>query len=125
MFEIGITLAAALIWRQVAKSSARGVVVGVGAGGFEAVLLGLLPVIGALAAYAIGGQAYDRFQAGVNAVALTTPALWLVGPVERVIAILCHTSSRALVLLGVARGRWFWPFAAGFFVMTAIDAAAG
>ena len=56
--------------------------------------------------------------------AKTTPLLWLVGPVERVIAILCHTSSRALVLLGVARGRWFWPFSGGFLIMTAIDAVA-
>ena len=49
---------------------------------------------------------------------------WLAGPVERVIAILCHTSSRALVLLSVARRRWafFWY---GFGIMTAIDAVGG
>jgi hypothetical protein len=34
-----------------------------------------------------------------------TPLFWLVGPVERVIAILCHASSRALILLGTARQR--------------------
>jgi hypothetical protein len=51
--------------------------------------------------------------------------LWLVGPVERLICVLCHTSSRALVLLGVARGRWGWPFFWGFLILTAIDSVAG
>jgi len=53
-----------------------------------------------------------------------TPFLWLIGSVERIIAILCHTSSRALVLFAVAqhKARYFW---AGFFILTAIDAVAG
>jgi hypothetical protein len=49
----------------------------------------------------------------------------LVGPFERAITILCHTASRALVLLGVARGKWFWPFVAGFMLMTIVDSIAG
>ena len=61
---------------------------------------------------------------GAAAAASVTPLFWLVGTVERVIAILCHTSSRTLVLYGVARGRW-WPFVAGFLLMTAVDAIAG
>ena len=67
----------------------------------------------------------DQMVAAVAPAATTTPLVFLVGPVERIIAILCHTSSRALVLLGVARGRWFWPFLGGFVIMTAIDAVAG
>ena len=67
----------------------------------------------------------DQMVAAVAPAATTTPLFWLVAPVERVIAILCHTSSRAIVLLGVARGRWFWPFLGGFLIMTAIDAVAG
>jgi hypothetical protein len=56
--------------------------------------------------------------------AAASALVWLAGPVERVIAILCHTSSRALVLLSVARRRWafFWY---GFAIMTGIDAIAG
>ena len=41
VFEIGVTLIAALIWRGIARSSARGVAVGVGAGAFEAALFGI------------------------------------------------------------------------------------
>jgi nicotinamide riboside transporter PnuC len=53
-----------------------------------------------------------------------TPLFFLVAPVERIIAILCHTSSRALVVLSVVRKKqiYFW---VGFLIMTAIDAIAG
>ena len=53
-----------------------------------------------------------------------TPLLWLVGPVERILAILCHASSRTLTLLTVATGRWafFWY---GFLLLSAVDAIAG
>jgi uncharacterized membrane protein YhfC len=125
VFEIGITLIAALVWKKVTQDATRGVAVGVGAGAFEAVVLGAATVVGVVAALAMGGQIRDQMLAAVAPAAKTTPLLWFVAPVERVIAILCHTSSRALVLLGVARGRWFWPFLGGFLIMTAIDAVAG
>jgi uncharacterized membrane protein YhfC len=125
IFEVGITLVAALIWRQMAQDAARGVAVGVGAGAFEAILLGLGTAIAVVAALAVGGQAEDELTTALASTARTTPLLWLVAPVERVIAILCHTSSRALVLLGVARKSWFWPFTWGFLIMTAIDSIAG
>lgn len=53
-----------------------------------------------------------------------TPLVFLVAPVERIIAILCHTSSRTLVVFSVVRKKqiYFW---AGFLIMTAIDAIAG
>ncbi|NQT17307.1 MAG: YhfC family intramembrane metalloprotease, partial [Planctomycetes bacterium] len=125
VFEIGVTLVAALIWKKMAQDAARGVAVGVGAGAFEAVLLGILTLLGVVAALVMGGQMRDQMVTAVAPAAQTTPLLWFVAPVERVIAILCHTSSRALVLLGVARGRWFWPFLGGFLIMTGIDAVAG
>jgi hypothetical protein len=55
---------------------------------------------------------------------LITPLAWLTAPIERLIAILCHTSSRTLTLLAVATGmrRYFW---SGFALLTAIDAVAG
>ncbi len=125
VFEIGVTLVAALIWKKMTQDAARGVAVGVGAGAFEAVFLGAATVVVAVMALAVGGQVRDEILAAWAPSAKTTPLLWLVAPVERVIVILCHTSSRALVLLGVARGRWFWPFLGGFLIMTAIDAVAG
>ena len=53
-----------------------------------------------------------------------TPLLWLMGPAERIIAILCHIASRTLTLFTVATRRWafFWY---GFLLLSAIDAIAG
>lgn len=106
VFEIGITLAAALIWKRMALDANRAVAVGVGAGAFEALLVGLVTV------------------ASIAGPLLGAALVWLVGPVERVIAILCHTSSRALVLMSVATRRWIL-FGWGFLLLTAVDAIAG
>jgi len=121
--EIGLTLAAALIWRQMTRAPGRGIAVGVGAGAFEALLLGVTSVAGiiAVAHFHVGGEkALEQLErlAGV------TPLLWLVAPVERILAILCHTSSRALVLLAVAKRRplLFWW---GFLLFAGLDAVAG
>jgi hypothetical protein len=62
----------------------------------------------------------DELAKGVD----LTPLLWLVGPVERVVAILCHASSRALILLGVVHQRLMmivW----GFVIFTLLDGIAG
>ncbi|HNQ21818.1 MAG TPA: YhfC family glutamic-type intramembrane protease [Phycisphaerae bacterium] len=122
VFEIGVTLVAGLIWRRFALDSARAIAVGVGAGAFEAALLGLLSLIGM--AVAVSGLLPDEAVAAVSAVMLVTPLGWLAPPVERAIAILCHTSSRALTFLTVAtrRSTYFW---GGFLIMTAIDSVAG
>jgi uncharacterized membrane protein YhfC len=125
IFEIGVTLVAALIWRRMADDAARGFAVGVGAGAFEAILLGFGVLLTSAVAITMGGPLRDRIAADVDIAANVTRLWWLGPSVERVIAIACHTSSRALVLWGVARGKWFWPFAAGFTIMTAIDAVAG
>ncbi|MHC4788596.1 MAG: YhfC family glutamic-type intramembrane protease, partial [Planctomycetota bacterium] len=50
VFEIGVTLLAALIWRSMARAGARAVAVGIGAGGSEAVLLGAATLIAVLVA---------------------------------------------------------------------------
>jgi len=123
IFEIGVTLAAVLIWKRLAREPGRAIAVGVGAGAFEALLLGLGVLAGLVVALS-GGPGAEQARAALTRLAQVTPLLWLVGPVERVIAILCHTSSRALVLLGVARRRLrlFWW---GFLIMTAIDSIAG
>lgn len=122
VFEIGATLAAARIWRAMASNANRAVAVGVGAGGFEAALVGVASLVAVLVAMSSLPGSEQARSAMASSVAVTGAA-WLVGPVERVIAILCHVSSRTLVLLGVAKRRWafFWY---GFLVMTAIDSVA-
>ncbi len=122
VFEIGVTLGLALYWRKMAADAPRAVAVGVGAGAFEALLLGLGGV--AFAVLLVSGKAPDVLVAQGSQLLAVTPLAWLTGPVERLIAILCHTSSRALTLLTVATGRWryFWW---GFVLMTVLDGIAG
>src|SRR3974377_1411442 len=54
LFEIGATLAAALIWRRLAADPSRAIAVGMGAGAFEALLVGLTAFAGCLVAVAVG-----------------------------------------------------------------------
>jgi uncharacterized membrane protein YhfC len=122
VFEIGVTLAAALVWRRLAAEPARAVAVGLGAGAFEALLLGLASGVASLVALASGQtEPMLKSLAGIGA---HTSLLWLAGPVERVIAILAHTAARVLVLRAVAGRRWlgFW---AGFGWLSAVDLLAG
>jgi uncharacterized membrane protein YhfC len=123
VFEVGITLLAACIWRSLANNGPRAVAVGIGAGAFEALLLGMTGI--AAVVVALSDLPSGETVRGALAVQIqVTPLPWLAGPVERIIAILCHTSSRTLVLLSVATRRQslFW---AGFLVLTAIDSIAG
>jgi uncharacterized membrane protein YhfC len=122
IFEIGVTLAAALIWRRLAAEPARAVAVGLGAGAFEALLLGLAAFAGSLVALASGQT--ELALNSLAAITAHTPLLWLTGPAERAIAILAHTASRVLVLRAVAGRRWlgFW---AGFGWLSALDLLAG
>jgi len=123
VFEIGVTLAAALLWKGMTRTPARAVAVGLGAGSIEAFLLGLATALGLLAVL-FGDTEAAKETADLEAVARTTPLAFLVGPVERILAILCHSSSRALVLLGVATRRWRLVLF-GFLLLTGLDAVAG
>jgi len=123
VFEIGVTLMAALKWQGLARNAKRAVAVGVGAGAFEAILLGTAALISALVALSnLPGSQEAR--TAITSSAAHTSLPWLTGTVERIIAILVHTSSRTLVLLSVARRRWcfFWY---GFLLLSAVDAIAG
>ena len=122
-FEIGLTLLAVLIWRQLGKNADRATGIGMGAGGTEALLLGLASLIAMITVLA-GLPGTEKIQQAVEGIAASTPLFWLLGPVERVIAITCHASSRALVLLGVANRK---PklIIAGFLIFTFLDAVAG
>jgi hypothetical protein len=123
VFEIGVTLAAALIWRRMALDAGRAVAVGVGAGAFEALLVGLVTA-GSAVAVVLNMRGSGNILAALGSSAAITPLVWLAGPAERIIAILCHTSSRALVLMSVATRRWTL-FAWAFLLMTGLDAIAG
>ncbi len=126
VFEIGIVVLWALIWRKKVTDAPRAIAVGIGAGAFEALALGLAGA--ANAATMIFVPLPEQAQAAMYAAAVplmaTTPLLWLCSPVERVLAILCHVASRALVLLGVAARRmnYLWR---GFLLLTLLDTVAG
>jgi uncharacterized membrane protein YhfC len=122
VFEIGITLAAALLWRRLAAESKHAIAVGVGAGSFEALLLGAMVLVSTIAALA--GKPNNGYMQGLAASGVSTTLFWLVGPVERVITIACHIASRTLVLRAVA-GRTWWGFWAGFALLSGVDTVAG
>jgi uncharacterized membrane protein YhfC len=123
VFEIGITLGLALLVQRMYESADRALSVGLGAGLVEALLIGLSSLANYFMVMAGSGHG-DAILAALVQAAAATPALWLVSPVERFIAILCHMSSRFLVLFALAkhRARYFW---FGFLLMTALDAIAG
>ncbi len=123
VFEMGLTLAAVLIWGQLGRDAKRAIGIGVGAGAFEAFLLGLAGLAAMIAVMA-GVRGTEKIREGMDAMAATTPFFWLLAPVERIIAILCHTSSRALILLGAVKKKpmmIFW----GFLIFTLLDGVAG
>jgi uncharacterized membrane protein YhfC len=70
------------------------------------------------------GPEVDKTMAQLGAIAATTPLYWLAGPVERIIAILCHASTRALILLGVCKKRYIFVLW-GFLLFTLLDGVAG
>ncbi len=125
VFEMGLTLMAVLVWRQLGRDAGRAITIGVGAGAFEAFLLGMAPVVATTVALTVvQGPEMDKAKAQLAALAATTPLFWLIGPVERTIAILCHASTRALILLGVSKKRYLlivW----GFLLFTLLDGVAG
>jgi len=123
LFEIGLTLLAVLIWRQLGRDANRAIGIGIGAGAFEALLLGVASLVAILACLS-GLSGTEKVREGIDTVAAVTPFFWLLAPIERILAILCHASSRALVLLGVAKRKHilvFW----GFLIFTLLDAVAG
>ena len=121
--EIGLVLLAVIIWRKLGTDANRAIGIGIGAGAFEAFLLGvvvLVPVCIALAGMPGGESIREEF----DAAAVVTPLFWLVPPFERIIAILLHTTSRTLVLLGVVMRKYkmvFW----GFLIFTLADGVVG
>jgi hypothetical protein len=124
LFEMGLTLLAVLIRRQLGRDAGRAITIGVGAGAFEAFLLGIGAVATAVVLMLSQGPGIDKTVGQLGTIVASTPLYWLAGPVERITAILCHASTRALILLGVCKKRYmlvFW----GFLLFTFLDGVAG
>ena len=123
IFEIGITLIFALLIKGIYDSKKVAISVGIGAGTVEAFLIGLSQIGNGI--MVLGGvPGTEKILSAFAQTALTTPLLIFIGPVERIIAVLCHIASRFLVLYAVARRRYIY-FWAGFLILTGIDVIAG
>jgi len=123
VFEIGVTLAGVLLWRAWALSANRAIAIGLGAGAFEAFVYGLQGVFSGFLMMSSAPQAELMLVSNLE-IAASTPLIWLCGPVERVIAILCHAAARVLVLLAVASNRpslFFY----GFLLLSVVDMIVG
>ncbi len=121
--EIGLTIVAAAIWRQLGRDGSRAIAIGVGAGALEAFLLGAAAIVAAAVAISsLPAAAEIRKQLAESTARVEW--FWLIGPVERALALLIHASTRALVVLGFAhkKPRLVW---AGFAIFTAVDGIAG
>jgi len=123
LFEIGLTIVAGRIWRQLGQDANRAIGIGIGAGAFEAALLGVGSLVAEVMAMA-GVPGTEGVRGQIDKLAAVTPLFWLVGPVERAIALVCHTSSRALVLLGTTY-RNPGMVIGGFLLFALLDAVAG
>jgi hypothetical protein len=97
----------------------RAIAIGFGAGAFEAFLLALAAAV-AVAVAMSGLEQAKALRDQFDIAAQTTPLFWLVASAERITAILCHASSRALVLLGVVSRRP-WMVFSGFAIFTILD----
>ena len=121
-FEVGLTWLAGRRWRRLGRDAGRAVAVGVGAGAFEALVLGCVILGTGLVAAAGEDSGADR--GDLLARAGATPLFWLEPPAGRVIALLGHVSTRALVLLGVAERRT-WMVLWGFMTFALVDGIGG
>ena len=92
LFEIGLTLLAVIIWRKLGTDANRAIGIGIGAGAFEAFLLGVVLLVQVWTALA-GMPGAESIRGDFDVAAATTPLFWLVPPFERIIAILLHTIS--------------------------------
>lgn len=121
--EIGLTLLAVVIWRSLGRNAGRAIAVGVGAGAFEAFILGVAGVV-VVALSMTSLPEMDAIRRQIAEAQNSVPLFWLISPIERVLAILVHAASRALVLLGFVQRRWGM-ILGGFAIFTAIDGLAG
>lgn len=123
LFEMGVTILGVLIWPSLGQGAGRAIAIGIGAGAIEALLLGIYGLVVGFVRHA--GRSRSPIPSKQIVIEDTaTPLFWLVAPVERTIAVLCHASSRALVILGATNGNFamiFW----GVVLFALLDGVAG
>jgi uncharacterized membrane protein YhfC len=133
LFEEGTRYLTYRFWAKEARSWRQGVMMGLGHGGIEAILLvglgGLINVL-VFAAWQNGGmqsivppEQAELMQAQVDALFATPWYIVPMGLVERVIAILFHVAASLLVMQVLVRNQWRYWFAA-FGLHTALNATA-
>jgi len=123
--EIGLTILAVVVWRQLGRDAGRAIAIGVGAGAIEAFLIGVATIVSvAVAMTELPGTEEIRQRLAGSPGGAAIPLIWLIGPVERALALLIHASTRALVLLGLFYNRP-WMILGGFAIFTAVDGIAG
>jgi hypothetical protein len=114
VFEIGVTVIAARQWRSLTANASRGIAVGIGAGAAEAISLGIAVLVPAM----FWPNVVSSRPEDVILLTILLPVT------ERVLALLCHTASRAAVLFAAATRKVRWAFA-GFALLTGVDVVAG
>jgi hypothetical protein len=121
--EIGLTILAVALWRQLGRDAPRAIAVGVGAGAMEAFYLGAAAII-AVAAAASGVEGADEIRGRIAESSERVKLVWLIHPLERALALLIHAATRALVLLGLAHKKpgLIW---GGFSIFVLVDGIAG
>jgi len=120
-FEVGLTWLAGRRWKSLGRDTDTAIAVGVGAGAIEALLLGCMTLTTGVSAMA--GEDLGEDRAFLLARAAVTPFFLLEAPVGRLIALLGHISTCAIVLLGITDRR-LWPVLCGFAIFAIVDGTA-
>jgi uncharacterized membrane protein YhfC len=121
--EIGLTALAAKYRPRLGRNADEAIAIGVGAGAVEAFLLGIGALVAVAIAASSGAESEDVRRQMATAQA-TVPLFWLLGPVERLLAVCAHVGCRALVLTGTVHRR-AGLLMAGFLLFAAVDSIAG
>lgn len=109
-------------WAKEARSWGKGLMLGAGHGGAEAIIIGLLGLLnfsifyavrsGALPAESVAPGQADVLQAQVNAFFSTPPGMIPLGALERLFALTAHMAMSLLVMQVFTRENIAWLFAA-------------
>jgi|WetSurMetagenome_2_1015567.scaffolds.fasta_scaffold192104_2 hypothetical protein len=120
IFEGGVTLLAGRTWRSWVREPKRALAIGLGAGGWEALLIFGVPVTLAALVALISAQDRPEIIANLSQARIGPFLPWLIIPMERILSTVGHAGVRMLMLFSVARGRlrYFWY---GFLIFVAVD----
>jgi uncharacterized membrane protein YhfC len=121
--EIGLTALAVKLWPRLGRKPDEAIAIGVGAGAVEALLLGIGGLV-AVAIAASSGADSEEVRQQMATTQATVPLFWLLGPVERSLALGAHVGCRALVLTGAVRQR-MGMLISGFLLFASVDSIAG